>query len=77
MKSTVKKITHGDYEVSANGRVFRVIREWEGELKGLWVVKEQDANLKAKGVNHWFRKGVEASKRDAIRLIEDGGYYAN
>lgn len=76
MKSVVKRIKSGDYEVTAGDRVFRVIREWYGELKGLWVVQEQDANLKAKGVNHWFRQGVEASKRDAIRLIEDG-YYAN
>lgn len=76
MKSTVRKTDSGGYEVSFKGRTFRVRREWDGDLRGLWVVKEQDASLKAKGVDHWFRKGVEASKRDAIRLIE-GGHYAS
>jgi len=76
MKGIVKKIENGSYEVTFNGRVFRIRREWDGEMKGLWTVKEQDASLKAKGVDHWFRKGVETSKRDAIRLIEMG-HYAN
>lgn len=75
MKSKVQKINSG-YEVTFGNRVFRIRREIDGEMKGLWTVKEQDSKLKTHGVDHWFLKGVEAAKRDAIRLIE-GGHYAN
>jgi hypothetical protein len=70
----IRKTNNNGYEVTHNGRTFRVRREWDGPMKGLWIVTEQDASLKSKGVDHWFRKGVEAKKRDAIRLIEEGGY---
>jgi hypothetical protein len=75
LMTRTRKIGNSNYEVASGDRTFRVRREWDGELKGLWVVTEQNAALKANGVDHWFRKGVEASKRDAIRLI-DGGHYA-
>lgn len=76
MTSTTRKTSTGNYEVTFDNRTFRVCRKWDGEMSGLWVVTEQNASLKADGVDHWFQKGVEESKRDAIRLIENG-YYAN
>ncbi len=75
MTITSRKLGNSYYEVTCNDRTFRVTRKWDGENKGLWVVTEQDAKLKAHGVDHWFTKGCEARKQDAIRLIE-GGHYA-
>ncbi len=73
MQSTHIKETD-EYEVTHNNRVFRVKRQFDGEYKGLWTVKEQ--SLKDKGIDHWFKVGVEARKMDAFRMIE-GEHYAN
>lgn len=74
MKST--KLGHSFYEITSGNRTFRVRRQSDGEMKGLWTVTEQNTALKSKGVDHWFLKGCESSKRDAMRLIEDE-HYAN
>lgn len=63
----IKRLASGKYEVTdQNGNVYRVSRLGEN-----WDVREQSV----KGVDHWFRVGLESRKREALRMIEDG-YYA-
>jgi hypothetical protein len=60
---TSRKSGWGKYAVTSNGKTYDVKYRFDGELAGLWEV-----------LVGGLRVGVEATKRDAIRMIEDGAY---